>query len=320
MSAILNHPLIAELRARRKQLSERLLWLVEEAQRIKESVNPPIVAEYDRLFRELEIVLQRKALEAAEIGRREELLRLKLERGEKLSPKMIALVHGMVDREFARVRRRIDEAFNMDKQGRERAARKRARQAESDSEVARMYRSIVKKLHPDVQYPNTLLPDNASQHSSAPQDKRTDFEKHWQAAQEAYHHRNTQKLRSIYELVCLTEEQQDFTDVPSAEEYLRAEIARLTRRVHSEETKLKNLTNAEPYTLRDCIGDAAWQDQERVRLEQEIAVKERDIERSKAFLASIHAEDWQAIRASDVHQHSEIFNDDFMENTYFGHR
>lgn len=328
MSAILAHPLLAELRARRKQLSERLLDIVEQARHIKEDINPPIIAEYDRLFRALEITLQRKALEAAEIGRREELFRLKLERGEKLTETMIERVHGIVDREFARVNKRLREAFDMDAHERERSARKRAQKAESEGEVARMYRSIVKKLHPDLhtteaiqQTTQPTVPNNITSSNTTPSNEATaEFDRHWQAAQDAYKQRNTQQLRSIYELVCLTEEQQNFTDVPSAEEYLRAEIARLARRVHSEETKLKNLTSAEPYTLKDLIHTAVWQAEERTRLETDIAAKERDIARSQAFLASIYANDWRATPASQEHQRSELFNDDFMENTYFHNR
>jgi hypothetical protein len=317
---IATHPRIAELRARRKQLAERLLDVVEEARHIKEHINPALVHAYDANFRTLEITLQQKTLQAAEIGRREELFRLKIERGEKLNDKLIAFVHGVVDREFARVHKRLREAFDMDSKERERAARKRMKLAEDEGEVARMYRSIVKKLHPDLQTPQT-----AQAPSSQSPSNQASSSQYWQTVQDAYKNGNVQQLRTMYEIVCMADEQGDFTELASAEEYLRAEITRLARRVHSEETKLKNLQTSEPYTLKDNIDSEAWRAQETKRLEHDIAERERDIERSAAFLASVNAGDWEQgvdgrSNADKRAERAELFNDDFMENTYFGSR
>ncbi len=313
-SVPVTHPLLVELREQRKRLSARLLETVEEARHIKEHVNPAVLALYEQYFRHLEIALQRKTLESAELTRREELFRLKLERGEKLSAKMIEVVNTMVDREFARVRKRLREAFDMSGQEREREAKRRIRNAESEGEVARMYREVVKRLHPDVAHHIAAeQPPEAQQHGS-------DFDKFWHKAQEAYKTRNTSQLRTIYELLCLTEERQDFRDMESAEVYLRNEISRLARRLQSEEDKLRNVKTSEPYTLKDCIQQQQWRDEETKRLEQELAAKERDIERAKTFLQSINADSWQNTPASKDHEDGRLFNDDFLENTYFSNR
>jgi hypothetical protein len=113
------HPVVAELRKRRTHLVERLGERMREVHRIKETVLPPLFAEYDKHFRTLEIELQQVTLAASELGRREELFRLKLERGEVLSAKMIEVVNTIVDREFARVRKRFYEAFEQTPEERE---------------------------------------------------------------------------------------------------------------------------------------------------------------------------------------------------------
>jgi len=314
-SVPVTHPLLVELRERRKQFSMRLLEVVEEARHIKEHVNPTVLALYEQHFRHLEIALQRKTLASAELTRREELFRLKLERGEKLSAKMIEVVNTMVDREFARVHKRLREAFDMDGHEREREAKRRVKNAESEGEVVRMYREVVKRLHPDVSQ-QTAAPQQAPQ----AQQHGSDFDKFWHNAQEAYKTRNASQLKTIYELVCLTEERQDFHDMESAEVYLRNEISRLARRLKSEEDKLRNVKTSEPYTLKDCIQEQQWRDEETKRFEQELAAKERDIERAKTFLQSINAGSWHDAPASKDHEDGRLFNDDFLENTYFSNR
>ncbi len=316
-NTLFTHPLIAELRQRRKQLSEQLLVVTEEARHIRDTINPSILDMYDKHFRAAEIALQRKTLEAAEVGRREELFRIKLERGEKLTERMIEVVNTMVDREFARIHKRLREVFDMKKNEQEKSAHKRIKQAEEEGEVARMYREVVKKLHPDVASASDSSSSTVQDLGSRNQAPNADFEKFWQNAQEAYKTKNDRQMRSIYEIVCLTEEKDDFTDILSAEEYLRGEISRLARRVHSEETKLKNMKTSEPYTLRDNIKNGQWREQETNRLAENLTQKERDIARSKAFLESISAGQWSQQEKSTKAQ---FFNDDFMENTYFSAR
>jgi hypothetical protein len=367
-----HHPVLQELRARRKELAQRLAALLEEARVIMEVVNPPILDTYDTLFRAAQIQLQKLTVEAAEVRRREELFRLKLERGEKLTPETIKLVHGIVDREFARIRRTVAEALDDAAKGKEqqqaykrtKSNRKQyggsrtdsqidnAENTERTQELVRIYRAVVKKLHPDTHTYNSarasehntvahLAADQYRYHKELSEQQSTlppEFDKFWHQVQEAYKEGNIKRLQSIYDIVCLTEEEQvsDTLDTHSAEEYLRAEIGRLARRVHAEETKLKNLQTAEPYILKDVIHDECWQQQERERLAHDTALKKQDIMRSRAFLDSIHA-GLDSIHAgqgtdrpvfppndnlssSDDVADEKNFQTDFMENTYFSQR
>lgn len=307
MNAILSHPHIAKLREQRKDLLRRLTEVVDELQHLKDHILPDLVNEYDRHFRVLEIALQKKTLETAELTRREELFYIKLSRGEKLTPKMIEVVNTMVDREFERLKKRMRETFDMTDEEREQAANKRM-EAHNESEFASIYRSIVKKLHPDTAAESIT------------------FEKYWQSAQEAYQSRNMRELQTIHDMVCEAEEDDtfanaSFTNVPSAEEYLEGEILRLESRLRNEERRLREIVNNPPYTLRELMKSPTWIESECNNIKSQIAAKDRDSKRAQAFLASIHAD--EAVITAEKPQEIKVqeeFANDFMENTYFNNR
>jgi hypothetical protein len=104
-----------------------------------------------------------------------------------------------------------------------------------------------------------------------------------------------------------------------AEEYLTKEIERLERQLRSEERRLRDIVQNPPYTLREMMQSQTWLDAERIKLEADIADKERDALRSQQFLASIHAE-WKGVPKSTDAEEQDAFTNDFMENTYFSVR
>lgn len=318
MNDILSHPRIAELRQRRKALLQRLTEVVSELQHLKDAVLPELLAEYDTHFRALEIQLQQQTLLTAEITRREELFRIKLGRGEKLSSAMISVVNTIVDREFERIKKRFRESFTMTSKEREKEATERM-EKHNDSEFVGLYRSIVKKLHPDAaaeELPHSDVAPNQFPKSDA-------FEKFWYSAQDAYKSRNMRELQAIYDIVCLAEELEDFATLLSAEEHLEAEILRLESRLRNEQRRLREIVNNPPYSLRELMKSPTWIEKERLNLERQIADKERNFERARAFLASLNAldlTDWHNAEKNSPTAAQEEFTNDFMENTYFNNR
>ncbi len=319
-SQLVAHPRLNELREERRTLLQRLTDIVREIHDLKERVLPALLTEYDKHFREFEITLQEKMLLTAEMVRREELFRLKLGRGEKLTEEMIRAVNTVVDKEFERMKKRFQEAFSMSAEEREKAASERS-QKHNDSDFTKLYRSIVKKLHPDASVREEGGQTDAnSRESDASQAATTPFEQFWQSAQEAYNNRNLRELQAIYDLVVLAEEREDYTTVASAEEHLQQEIMRLQSRLRNEERRLREIVNNPPYTLRDLMKSPTWLEQERSSFRKNIAEKERDFERSKAFLASINALDSNLASTPSSFAEQEAFTNDFMANTYFNNR
>ncbi len=310
--------LTEELRVRQTALLKRLSECVQEIRRVQDDVLPAIMQECDKHFRTLEIELQKVSLNAAELARREELFRTKLERGEKLTPQMITVVNAIVEKEFARMRRRFNEAFRMTSEERETAVKAHNHAAlVNEQELAKMYRAIVKKLHPDKHTAEANTPH------ALPEEPSSLFAQFWHSTQNAYEHKNQRDLQTIYDLVCAGGEQEfsetNLNGTLQHQEYLKAEITRLEARLRVEERKLRDLTTTEPYTLHDLLKSQTWCASEQERLKNDIHEKQREAERSRAFLASLHA-DMPLPEPSPEKQHEQAFHNDFMENTYFSSR
>ena len=328
MNAILSHPRITELREKRRNLLRRLTEIIREIQELKDHILPDVLSEYDRHFRDLEIALQQQTLFTSEIVRREELFRLKLGRGEKLTEEMIHIVNTIVDKEFERVKKRFREAFSMTKEEREEVANRKAKQ-HSDSDYARLYRSIVKKLHPDASVKGLVSQgyDDGSPDAVQNVPPNESYAKFWQSTQDAYKSRNMRELQAIYDVVCQMEEREDFSTISSAEEYLEQEILRIEIRLRNEERRLQEIVNHPPYTFRELMKSPTWIEHERQSLQAKIAEKERDYARAKAFLLALHAfngertgHNIENIEPSDAVAQQEAFTNDFMANTYFNNR
>lgn len=298
-SSILSHPHIQYLRKRRQELADQLGGLLEEWRHITDEINPRLLTLYDDLFRTLEMDIQRKTFEEKQLARREELFRIKLQRGEKLTEHAVRLVHALVDKEFGRMQQQINEALDMDEA--ERNAR--ARREQNADDLPKLYRAIVKKLHPDAETGETS----------------GNYQKFWSGTQEAYRSKNADRLRSIYEMVCVTG-LDDFDTYNHAEETLTREVERLEGRVAAEEKKLRELKETEPYSLRDSLRNDVWIARHRRSLEEELEDIQRNTERHIAFLNSILGTDWQQHLDEAQLKKNQSFQEEFTSSTYFNGR
>lgn len=300
--AILSHPVIQRLRKERLELNTYLGSLLEEWRVVREEINPKLFALYDQHFHTFEIALQRKTIEEKKLARHEELFRMKLERGEQLTPHTIRLINALVDKEFQRLQWQVHDILDAE----DNATRQQKPTEYPAQDIAKLYRSIVKKLHPDT--------------ASGVND--TQYNKFWTGAQEAYRTRNAERLRSIYEMVCSSEEPSfdSFDTFDLVEEALYREIERLEGRIASEERKLKNLKESDPYCLRELLHDEQWLAEHRAMLESELRAIENNIARHTAFLSSILGSNWQDNTALPDEQERQTFQEDFVSSTYFHKR
>jgi len=260
-----------ELRGRIAALRKELEALLEEWFVLQHEVRPNITAKYDALFHELEVEIQRKALQAAEIGRRAELFGLKHRRGERITPEVVRLINTMVDKEFKKMRERMYEAFDMTAEERNTAAA-RAAGREADSDFPKMYRTLVKKLHPDVS------------------DEREKFGKYWNSVQTAFETKNTSQMRALYLALAGDEAVQApamYPDLLTEERALEHQEADLRQKVEREQRKLRQLRCEEPFTLEANLGNPAWVIAHRENLEHQIANKEREISRSRRIVREL---------------------------------
>ena len=301
--SIISSPVTEELRTRAKELRLAIRTILDEWYTLQNIVRPRLLAEYDNHFREIEIEIQQKTLESSEIGRRVELLTLKKERGEKLTPEIISLVNTFVDKEFAKFHKRIREAYSMSAEQREQAAIKE-NHTDTNGELPKLYRAIVKILHPDVST------------------ETDEFSKFWHSAQQAFENKNLQKMRSLYSLICSESEQTDtrkYPDSLSETSRLEAEIKELEIHLEREERKLSRMKSEEPFILESSLKNGKWLTEHRQKLEYELHKKNAEINQFKALMKQLTGGKWeQASTPKMIEQ--ENLDQEFMNSTYFSGR
>ncbi|HYF02286.1 MAG TPA: hypothetical protein VEC36_02840 [Patescibacteria group bacterium] len=306
MSELSLHPEIEKLRARVAELRLELRELHQEYYEIQNEILPELAEKYDKLFKKLEVEIQRKTLEASEISRRAEIFTLKLSRGEKLSAEMVKLVNTMIDREFRRFKKSLADAFDKTQQERNvenetKFSHEKTQSQSASSEIPKLYRAIAKKLHPD-----------------AAGDVTGNFKKFWANVQEAYQKRNLQKLRALHQILCVEDQ---FTGKFESEktelEALEREVRQLEQKTESEKRKLTRIKTNEPFTFKDQIQDETWIAAQMKKLELQLLKKEREIEQANEILKEIIGGNWLQIQKKHE-KDDEPFDDDFMRDAYFG--
>lgn len=311
-----------ETRQRIARLRTELQELLEEWFHLQNVVRPKITAAYDALFHELEVEIQRKTLEAAEIGRRAELFELKHRRGERITPDVARLINLMVDKEFKKMRQRVYEAFDMTAEERNTAAARAAEQ-QADSDFPKMYRTLVKKLHPDV--------SNESEK----------FGKYWDSVQTAFETKNAAHMRALFIALAgdETDTQTTYPDALTEQTVLEHQEQDLRQKVERERRKVQQLRSEEPFTLEVNLDNPLWVTAHRENLQHQIANKERDISRSREVLEKFTGRGTQSAASPDLRhkppspqedsngtaqpndeKKQEDIQSDFFESTYFGKR
>lgn len=300
MSNLTHHPEQTELAARFAAAQRGIREALEEWHRLSTIVRPRLSAAYETYFGDLERRLQIAAVASSELARRVELLSIKVARGEHLTSEIITLINTVVDREYARYHRRLREAFDMTSDERNRAAASRI-DATDDAELVNMYRSLVKKLHPDAT--GTDETDGT----------------YWHRVQNAYRDRNVSQLRALLSIVGAADVDDAQTSSWDLDRW-QQEVDVLERRRDVEERKLRRLRMQEPFVHETELDDETWRASHLRQLQSSLNEKEREI--------AEHREHYRALTGGDVPSGKDVtrtkdeqtFDEDFMKNTYFGQR
>ncbi len=150
---------IEESISRIEELKSKLLNLLDLWHYYQNDVYQEIMFRYDNIFGDLEDEIDDKSQEAVELERKVELLRLKIRRGESINDKSVKFVNLIVQREAKRSNSfdktsSFHNSFNKEQKDNTFAnqVEKRKYQCEVNDnyELPQLYRSLVKKLHPDV--------------------------------------------------------------------------------------------------------------------------------------------------------------------------
>jgi len=300
MSNLTQHPEQTELAARFVAAKAGIREAIEEWHRLSTVVRPRLNAAYQEFFGHLERELQMVAIASSELARRVELLSVKVARGERLTSEIITLINQVVDREYARYHRRLREAFDMTTDERNRAAASRI-DATDDAELVNMYRSLVKKLHPDATGEDGV------------------DESYWHRVQTAYKERNVSQLRALLSVVGAADVDDAHTAMWDLERWQR-EVETLERRRDVEERKLRRLRTQEPFVHETELDDEAWRTAHTRELQSAIDDKEREIAENREHYRELTGGDAPAGTDVTKTKDEQTFEEDFMKNTYFGQR
>ena len=286
-----------------KTIKEEINSIHEQYFNLNQQVKPLLLKDYDDNFRLLEIEIQRKALESSELQRRAELLMMKHQRGEKLTPEIIALVHKIVDKEYLSLKSRLNDAF--DRIQKKQAYSSSLQEPQNSQELMQKYRELAKLLHPDTNK-NQLMVD-----------------KYWHMLQQGFTDRNITSIRALYSL--LIDKMKPDTSFEMSILDQQKELERLIHIKSIEEKKLQELKKQIPFIYELGLQDEQWISNHRKSLELQIHKYQEDIQKAQQLIKIATG---IAYKYSDIPEKLDEFEDkksidyqdDFMENTYFSGR
>lgn len=286
-----------------KTIKEEINSIHEQYFYLNQQVKPLLLKDYDDNFRLLEIEIQRKALESSELQRRAELLMMKHQRGEKLTPEIIALVHKIVDKEYLSLKSRLNDAF--DRIQKKQAYSSSLQEPQNSQELMQKYRELAKLLHPDTNK-NQLMVD-----------------KYWHMLQQGFTDRNITSIRALYSL--LIDKMKPDTSFEMSILDQQKELERLIHIKSIEEKKLQELKKQIPFIYELGLQDEQWISNHRKSLELQIHKYQEDIQKAQQLIKIATG---IAYKYSDIPEkldefedkNSTDYQDDFLENTYFSGR
>ena len=181
---------------------------------------------------------------ALRLKRKIELIQAKKNRQEKV---IISAIEETLDNEFAEYQKQLDEQIDKMNNALERS-RSEVLTDEENKELKKLYRQIVKSLHPDIN------PDVSSA-------QITLFEN----AVSAYKNGDLPTLRIIGSMVGGDSLPEQHTDAMAQ---LAGEKKRLQSAVESVRDSIEKIKSEYPYTLKDIIDDEEKTEQKRLELEK----------------------------------------------------
>lgn len=299
MTAPIYHPDLQETKARFAEHRRRLRSAIEEWHHLATVEHPRLAALYEHHFGTLERERQQLALQCAELFRRVELLTVKATRGEVITPEVVDVVNAVVDKEYARLHQRYREAFEMTDRERQQAAAQRA-ESTSDGELTTMYRTLVKKLHPDAA------------------EATEETQQAWHRVQQAYADRDVARLRTLLTVMGADDRTDEETASWSLERWQREE-REIAARVRMEQRKLDRMKAEEPFVFAHELESPQWLVRHRAELEADLQRRRAEYVECRHRYAHLTGGGMPpATTAAD--KEKAAFEQDFMENTYFGGR
>jgi hypothetical protein len=261
-----------EIKNQMTRLQNELLELLDDWYDMVNVRRPQLEFMYESMFGDLEIELEQKSRSASELERRVELLSWKLKRGERINKSAVEFVDMMIDREFnspsspfSRNEEPVAREFVREEDARAQQTESRPQIDDSPAfqdEIPMLYRTLVKKLHPDVC------------------GESEEFKRFWNNVQDAYKNQDVQRLRLFKQTLCPEVK----IEYRNTENEMLVELRELENSVAKERRKLSKLRQQEPFVLEEKLNDRTWISKRRRALRDRLFQMERKITFNKKIL------------------------------------
>lgn len=302
MAIISLHQEIIELKNHILRARNTLQELMQQYHHMKEVEKNALHVEYDKHFKQLEIEIQRKALQNSELQRRAELLMTKYQRGEKLTPELIALIHKVVDKEFDALKSRMRELLEEKTH-----AQPSKEPPHIHASLPKLYKELAKKLHPD---------------SGADPDLT---KKYWSSVQKAYDAKDLHALHALHTLIC-SSPLPDSTDFSgSSIDDLKRELSQLNALIDTEKQNIDALKTQIPFCYALGLRDEDWISKHGATLSQQIEKYTSEIRKSQDIIKMLTGNEWNidqdTLEKTDPSiKEKREYTEDFIDATYFSGR
>jgi len=244
---IVQHPKIAQLRSECETLREELAKLLVDREHLLKTVLPNIEADYQVKIGHLEYERFRIEVEVRRLRRASQIIQAALNRDEGISA---AALEAQLVVEFAEWERRVKARLEEIDRARRRMSALMS--AEDSAKLHRLYRKIVKWLHPD------LNPDGAASNKAF-----------WMQAVEAYEAGDIAELEAIW--LILRDSVPSAEPIPSVADRLGKMKEELKAKINDVLAAIAKIKATTPYTMQSQLADEAWVAERQRVLQESIA-------------------------------------------------
>ncbi len=263
MGQIIEFPDSKKLKETIRKLRKQLENLVLERDELRFVVCENIKTAYMLIFGGLEYNLYEAYCKFLRLRRKKEMIQAKINRQEKVQAEVI---ERMLDKEFSQYRKKLDEKIS--DMNRALARSKMDVLSEEDTaEVKKLYRSIVKNLHPDLN------------------PKTTEAEKElFYQATEAYEQGDLCALQVIYQIADKGADGEEMTSSLSGQEKEKQRLEKLLDQVKAEIEKIKT---SPPYIWKIYVEDERQKKEKLSQLQKELESFQAGIRTQEDYIRTL---------------------------------
>ncbi len=225
-----------------------------------------IIFDYENAFGDLEEEIEEKNRAADHLEKRIELLKLKKSRGERFTSTSLKLVNALAERQYERRARQSDmhtqpHTFNVPPINKN-FAENIVFQEDDKEDLTKIYRNLVKILHPDAK------------------GDTEDFRRFWDKLQFAWRERNG----DVLQMLNLSLQEAPKAAANPSQTVKKDTFARLQQSLEKQETTLKALKESEPFIYEAKLKNKLWVRRRREFLKNKLFLLDKRINHSKRVI------------------------------------